>query len=225
MTLKPKNKELLVVATPIGNLGDASDRMKEVLASVGVVFAEDARVTGTLLKKFAIETRIVSVHQHTDVKKIEELLHDVEESVAYVSDAGTPGISDPGGAVVAAAVTAGFTVTPVPGPSALTAALSIAGFKTDRFRFFGFPPSKKGRKSFFESITATEEAVALYESKHRVLKTLEQLPQDRPMVLCRELTKLHETVYRGTARAILEQINTTSQKGEFVLVLAPTNWK
>ncbi|MDO8624646.1 MAG: ribosomal RNA small subunit methyltransferase I, partial [Candidatus Diapherotrites archaeon] len=145
--------------------------------------------------------------------------------VCYVSDAGTPGVSDPGGKLVAAATRAGYGVVPIPGPSAMTAALSVAGFPTEPMTFVGFPPHKKGRKTFFAETAGRSDAVVLYESTHRIMKTLAELPQDRVAFVGRELTKLHETHYRGTVREIIAQLEQTSTKGEFVIVLAPTFWK
>lgn len=140
--------------------------------------------------------------------------------MAVVTDAGTPGISDPGGMLVADAVQAGINVVPVPGVSALAAALSISGFNTQRFTFLGFPPHKKGRETFFKEIGDIDHVAVLYESTHRIEKALAQLaPLNRPLVVCRELTKLHETIYRGTAEEVLDALKATSMKGEFVIVV------
>ena len=182
-------------------------------------------MTGKLLTTYGIKTPTQTFHQHT--KDPQTLLVHLDKkctNIAYVSDAGTPGISDPGGKLVAAAVQIGMEVTAIPGPSAVATALSVCGFPTDRFTFMGFPPNKKGRNSYFKSIDDLQHTVALYESKHRIIKTLEQLPQDRHMMLGRELTKMHETMYRGKAPEVINQLNETSQKGEFVIVLAPKQW-
>ena len=217
---------LSIVATPIGNLTDLSPRAREVLASVDLVLCEDTRVTKKLLDAFEIHTPVDSLHQHTTQKDIDDLVVRLTngENMAYVSDAGTPGISDPGGKFVAEAVKRGVRVTPIPGASASLAALSVCGFPSDTFTFLGFAPNKKGRNTFFEQVAGIEHTVVLYESKHRILKTLAQLPQDRLMMVGRELTKLHETLYRGVASEILTQLDQTSQKGEFVIVLAPKKW-
>lgn len=214
---------LYVVATPLGNLTDMSERGIETLKNVDAIACEDTRVTKKLLDHFSINTPTVSYHQHSDEKKRQELVSLLlkSKSIALVTDAGTPGISDPGGKLVAAAVKVGIQTIPIPGPSALIAALSVSGFPTDKFLFTGFPPNKKGRATYFQQLAQCEQTVALYESKHRILKTLEQLPQDRLMMVGRELTKMHECLYRGTASEIIEQINKTSSKGEFVIVLAP----
>ena len=137
-----------------------------------------------------------------------------------VTDAGTPCISDPGGYLIADAVAAGVTVTAVPGASAAIAALSISGIALDRFTFVGFPPNKKGREKFFREVGEIPHAVVMYESTHRILKTLEALKAlNRKLIVCRELTKLHETIYRGTAEAIITELNETSVRGEFVIVV------
>lgn len=217
---------LSVVATPLGNLGDITERAVATLRASDVICCEDTRVTAKLLAAYHIRTTLVSLHEHTDdatIARVVGMLHDGKQ-VSYVSDAGTPGVSDPGGKLVAAAVSAGHRVIPIPGPSAMTAALSVCGFPTEPFTFVGFPPHKKGRKSFFDDIAARDEAIVLYESTHRIMKTLGELPQGRVAFVGRELTKLHETHYRGTVRDIVAQLETTSTKGEFVIVLAPASW-
>lgn len=223
----PEQGTLYVVATPIGNLQDLSPRAREILATVNAVICEDTRVTSTLLKRMQVDTRTLSIHQHSSDSEIQNIIDTIRagDDLAYVSDAGTPNISDPGGKLVARAADAGINVVPIPGPSAILAALSVCGFPADRFLFLGFPPHKKGRNSYFEEIAMREETIVLFESKHRIEKTLSQLPQDRLMMIGRELTKLHETIYRGTAPEILDQLQSESTKGEFVIVLAPKKWK
>lgn len=219
--------KLYIVATPIGNLKDLSPRAVEVLSTVSVIYCEDTRVTKKLLDAYKIETPTLSLHQHSsdsEVVKAVKRIVDGEPAV-YVSDAGTPGISDPGGKLVAVAVKEDIDISPIPGPSASIAALSVCGFPADTFTFLGFPPNKKGRNKFFEKLSNIEHTVVLYESKHRILKTLAELPQDRRIMLGRELTKMHETLYRGNAPEVLAKLELTSQKGEFVIVLAPKNWK
>ena len=218
---------LYIVATPIGNLRDMSERAKATLASVHVVLCEDTRVTGRLLNAHDITTEMMSYHQHSGqmkTKKIIDLL-DGGKDLALVTDAGTPAISDPGGKLVQALV-ANFgeqlSIVPIPGASAVTAALSASGFPSDQFVFMGFPPHKKGRESYFDRVAAQDMTVAFYESTHRIMKTMESLGQrigDRPIVVARELTKLHETIYRGTAQEVTEQLESTSIKGEFVVIL------
>ncbi|OGL66452.1 16S rRNA (cytidine(1402)-2'-O)-methyltransferase [Candidatus Uhrbacteria bacterium RIFCSPHIGHO2_01_FULL_63_20] len=220
---------LYVVATPIGNLSDLSDRAKRTLSSVDAVLCEDTRVTAKLLAVIGAKRTLVSLHQHSDERKLKEVVARLEagESLALVTDAGTPGISDPGGILVEAVVAAlgdEARIIPIPGPSALVTALSVSGFPSDRFAFLGFPPHKKGRQTYFKELAGIETTVVLYESTHRILKTLRELEQavsKRPVVVCRELTKLHETVYRGTASEVTKRLESTSIRGEFVIVVAP----
>lgn len=213
---------LYVVATPIGNLGDVTERAKRVLNDVDVVLCEDTRVTAKLMAHLQIRPTLRSFHEHTDDlarrKLVDELVSGID--MALVTDAGTPCISDPGGFLIADAVAAGVVVTSVPGASAAIAALSISGIPLDRFTFVGFPPNKKGREKFFREVGDISHAVVMYESTHRILKTLEALKSlDRKLIVCRELTKLHETIYRGTADSILTQLDDTSIRGEFVIVV------
>ncbi|MDA0208012.1 MAG: 16S rRNA (cytidine(1402)-2'-O)-methyltransferase [bacterium] len=215
--------ELFIIATPIGNIADLSHRAIETMKRVDILLCEDNRITGSLLHKLGIKVETTSIHQHSDDAQIRELLS-LYKTIGYVSDAGTPGVADPGGKVVQIAREQNFKISPIPGPSALTAALSIAGFPTDRFLFMGFPPQKKGRTAYFQDIAASDRAVGLYESKHRIEKTLSELPQNRYMLAGRELTKLHESIYTGTAPEIIQQLNASSSKGEFVLILAPKHW-
>lgn len=220
---------LFVVATPIGNLQDMSERAKATLASVHTIFCEDTRVTGKLLSAYGITTKTASYHQHSGQSKVKKIIELIEEGndLALVTDAGTPAISDPGGKLVEALVQhfgVDLNIVPIPGPSAIIAALSIAGVSGDEFQFLGFPPHKKGRTAFFDRLTAIKCTTLLYESTHRIFKTLDQIQErcpDRALVVCRELTKLHETIYRGTAEEVTTQLKSTSIKGEFVIVLAP----
>lgn len=218
---------LYIVATPIGNMSDLSERAIKTLREVDLIVAEDTRVSGLMLSRLEIKKPLVSLHQHSDQRKIQEVVERMKqgESVAVVTDAGTPTISDPGGILVAEAVKAEVPVSPIPGPSAAITALSVSGFPADRFTFVGFPPAKKRRQAFFDEVAQIESTVVIYESKHRIIKTLEALPQDRHAMLARELTKLHETFYRGTVAEITEKLAKDTNKGEFVLVLAPTFWK
>ena len=230
---------LYVVATPIGNLSDLSERAKSTPASVSMILCEDTRVTGKLLSHYKIKTPMMTYHQHSgDVatKRVLELLKEGKD-LALVTDAGTPGISDPGGKLISSIIKREqegksfshmrniFTsISPVPGPSALVAALSVAGVPAVEFVFLGFPPNKKGRQSFFDRLCVIESTAVIYESTHRILKTLEEISRRVPgrhLIVCRELTKLHETIYRGTASEVTEALNWTSIKGEFVIVLAP----
>jgi 16S rRNA (cytidine1402-2'-O)-methyltransferase len=215
---------LYVVATPIGNLGDVTERARAILDDVDVVLCEDTRVTSKLMASLKIRPSLRAFHEHTDAlarkKIVDELVGGA--TMAIVTDAGTPGISDPGGFLVADAVGAGVKVVPIPGASAIIAALSVAGIALDRFTFMGFPPNKKGREKFFGEVGAIGHAVVMYESTHRIAKTLEQLaPLNRSLIVFRELTKIHETIYRGTAASILADLERTSSRGEFVIVVAP----
>lgn len=218
---------LYIVATPIGNLADITSRAVATLGACDVVCCEDTRVTAKLLAHLGIQKRTLTLHQHSSDASMYNVMQLLEQgkNICLVTDAGTPGISDPGGKVVAAASKAGFTVTPIPGPSALVTALSVCGFPAERFTFLGFPPQKKGRAGFFAYVDSLEDVVVLYESTHRISKTLAELPKGRPLVLCRELTKLHETIYRGISDEVAAQLDATSTKGEFVIVLGPKHWR
>lgn len=213
---------LYVVATPIGNLGDVTERAKEIFAHVEIVLCEDTRVSSKLMAHLQVRPTLVAFHEHTDQlarkKIVDQLVSGID--MAIVTDAGTPCISDPGGFLVADAVAAGVKVSPIPGASAAIAALSIAGIALDRFTFVGFPPNKKGREKFFREIGEIDHAVVMYESTHRIVKTLEAMKGlHRKLIVCRELTKIHETIYRGTAESILDDLEKTSTRGEFVIVV------
>ncbi len=218
---------LFVVATPIGNLKDLSERAKATLASVHTVVCEDTRVTKKLMEAFGIKTPVLSYHQHSGSPKVQQVLDLLAQGhdLALVTDAGTPAISDPGGQLVEAVIERlgnAVRIVPIPGPSAVITALSVAGVSADRFIFLGFPPHKKGRQTFFDELGNYKITVVFYESTHRILKALEEIESrypDRSLVVCRELTKLHETIYRGTAKEVTEQLKSTSIKGEFVIVL------
>ncbi|MBI5913608.1 16S rRNA (cytidine(1402)-2'-O)-methyltransferase [Candidatus Azambacteria bacterium] len=220
---------LYLIATPIGNLEDITMRAVRVLREVDLVLCEDTRVTRKLLSAYDIKKPLESYHQHSTPAKL-ATIGDVLESgknIAFVSDAGTPGISDPGGMLVRAVVQRfgdGVRIVPIPGANAALAALSVSGFFTDRFRFLGFPPHKKGRKTFFRSIAEIPEAVVLYESKYRIEKALEELEQDigeRQIVVARELTKQFESIYRGTPSECLLALKNDDMRGEFVVVISP----
>ncbi len=230
---------LYVVATPIGNLEDITLRALKILKRADFVLCEDTRVTGKLLSRYEIKTSTISCHQHSDLKKINYILDLLSQgrNLALVSDAGTPVISDPGGKLVEAAVNRfgrEIKIEPIPGPSAIIAALSIAGVHADKFVFLGFPPHKKGRQKFLVKIISSEITAVVYESKHRIIKFLEELnllierkKQDDKdfnlkIIVCREITKMHEIIYRGDVNDILKEIKESNkaQKGEFVIILA-----
>ena len=219
---------LYVVATPIGNLDDLSPRACRVLGSVDLIAAEDTRRTRGLLSKFGVKTPTISYHDHNEANRSAILLKRLQdgESVALVSDAGTPLLSDPGLLLVRAAHEAGVPVVSVPGPSALSAALSVAGEPTERFVFEGFLPRRAGpRRARLQILARETGTVVLFESVHRIRKTLAELRalfgSDRPASIVRELTKLHESVYRGTLGTLTERLgDKIPLKGEFVLVIA-----
>jgi 16S rRNA (cytidine1402-2'-O)-methyltransferase len=215
---------LYVVATPIGNLKDITFRALEILKLVDFIICEDTRQTKKLLDRYQIEKPLISYHQHTKIQKIDYIINQIAQgkSCALVSDAGTPSISDPGSLLVARAVQSKIKIVPLPGPSALTAAASISGFFVDRFIFLGFPPHKKGRQKFFEQIKESIYPVIFYESPYRILKTLSQikdLVNDRQIVVCRELTKMFETVYRGSIDEVISQLEKEKIRGEFVVII------
>jgi 16S rRNA (cytidine1402-2'-O)-methyltransferase len=220
---------LYVVATPIGHLDDCSPRAQAVLKRVAVVAAEDTRHSAALFARFGIETRRLALHEHNEREATERVLERLArgEDVALISDAGTPLISDPGYRVVGAARAAGYAVSPVPGPSALIAALSVAGLPTDRFVFEGFLPAKPGaRRERLDALVAEPRTLVFYEAKHRIVETLADLAAvfggQRRAVLARELTKVHETVLDGTLEALHARVTADAdqQLGEFVLVVA-----
>ncbi|MBI4457483.1 16S rRNA (cytidine(1402)-2'-O)-methyltransferase [Candidatus Uhrbacteria bacterium] len=218
---------LSVIATPIGNLDDVSARALETLKSVDVLYCEDTRVTAKLLARYEIRVPLQSYREEVHRQKIGEIIALLADGkhVGLVSDAGTPGVSDPGSWLIRDILAAApeTIISPIPGPSAAVAALSISGFPGDEFVFLGFPPHKKGRAAFLKAAMQEPRSAVLYESTHRIEKALEALAEidpARPLVVCRELTKMHETIYRGTAVLILERLKATSTKGEFVIVIS-----
>jgi 16S rRNA (cytidine1402-2'-O)-methyltransferase len=217
---------LFVVATPIGNLEDITLRALRVLKEVALVAAEDTRRTGNLLRHYDIHTPLLSLHEHNEGARAPKLIHRLMqgESVALVTDAGTPGISDPGAQLVAAVRSAGLRVEPVPGPSAVIAAISAAGVKSDGFEFAGFAPIKaKARKQWFERLLAhsRDRAVVFFEAPHKLQRTLQELSLlvKRPIFAARELTKLHEELVTGTPMELIRLFN--QPIGEFTLVVPP----
>lgn len=219
---------LYVVATPIGNLSDLTLRAREVLATVPLVFAEDTRQAKKLLDHIGVRPRLVSYHHHTTPRQLEGLLDQLELSdAALITDAGTPGVNDPGGVLIARALDrfgAALKVVPIPGPSALITAASISGFPMDLFLFLGFPPHKKGRQTFFERVAAHEDSVIFYESPHRIMKALQTLAERQPqrkIVVARELTKQFETITRGTAAEVASALAATAPRGEYVVIVGP----
>ena len=223
---------LVLVATPIGNLGDLSGRAREVLGVVDVVCCEDTRRTRALLSASGLPAgpgRLISLHEHNEAARTPELLSWLAEgkTVALVSDAGTPAISDPGHRVVAAAVAAGFAVTTVPGPSAVLAALVVSGLETDRFCVEGFLPRKgAARRRRLEALAAEERTAVLLEAPGRTASLLRDLLEAcgvRPVAICRELTKLHEEVWRGQLDEAVSSFAERELRGEVVIVLGGAN--
>lgn len=219
---------LYVIATPIGNLEDLSPRARRVLSEVGTLIAEDTRVARGLLSGIGVPApRLVALHAHSSEKDIRDVVERLAggERCALITDAGTPGISDPGAHFLDRAYAAlpGLRVVPLPGPSAAVTALSVSGFYADRFLFLGFPPHKKGRAAFFKEVAEADETVVFYESPHRIDKTLnalaETLGPKRRICIGRELTKVYETIVRGPVAHVLEVVRAAPLKGEFVVVV------
>jgi len=221
---------LYVVATPIGNLEDITARALRILGEVDLVAAEDTRHTRKLLNHFSITTRMLSLHEHNEAQRASELIEKLQDgaSIALVSDAGTPCISDPGYRLVAACRDAGIPVASVPGPAALTTAMSIAGLPSDRFSFCGFLPAKKGaRQRELEGYRERSETLLFYEAPHRLLATLSDMHEvfggECQAAVARELTKLHEEVVRGTLDEVHEELSARDRvRGEIVILLVPS---
>ena len=215
---------LYVVATPIGNLEDISARALRILGEVDLIAAEDTRTTRKLLTRYGLHVRMVSLFDANVRRRIPQLLRELEEGkqIALVSEAGTPVISDPGALLVRAAAEAGHTVTPIPGPTAIAALLSVAGMPADKFTFLGFLPRKAGqRRRLIESIAEQPWTTVFYESPHRIIVTLEALREtlgDRDIVIGREMTKLHEEIFRGTLAEAIEHFQ--KPRGEFTVAVA-----
>jgi 16S rRNA (cytidine1402-2'-O)-methyltransferase len=226
MTDPGKKGVLYVVGTPIGNLEDLTLRALRVLKEVDLIACEDTRQTRKLLDHYGIEKPTLSYHEHNEPARAEELVSKLQQgmSVAQVSDAGMPGIADPGYRVIKLAIERGVTVVPIPGPSALTAALVGSGLATDAFEFRGFLPAKSGqRRTALEELRNAEQTVVAYEGPHRIRETLEDivavLGPGRPVVIARELTKVHEEFIRGTAAEVLEKLHGRELKGEITLLI------
>ncbi|MBH8564320.1 16S rRNA (cytidine(1402)-2'-O)-methyltransferase [Nostoc sp. CENA67] len=220
---------LYVVGTPIGNLEDMTFRAVRILQTVDLIAAEDTRHTGKLLQHFQVKTPQVSYHEHNRSSRIPELLEHLGngKAIALVSDAGMPGISDPGYELVKACIAAGITVVPIPGASAAITALSAAGLPTDRFVFEGFLPAKgQQRREHLESLQTESRTLIFYESPHRLRETLQDLAQvwgsDRQIVLARELTKFYEEFWRGTIAEAIAHYNQRDPQGEYTLLVAGT---
>jgi len=216
---------LYIISTPIGNLKDATHRSLELLSDVDLIAAEDTRRTGILLKHFEIKTPLSSFNSYNQVKKSDRLIARLKagHDLALVSDAGTPGVSDPLYYLVKAALDERVPVVSLPGPSAVLVALTVSGLPVNRFVFEGFLPRKKGRKKLIEELAQEKRTIVLFESPHRIVKTLNELYQfmgDRKAVLARELTKIHEEVIRGTLGALATKTEEQKLKGEITLVIS-----
>lgn len=227
-SLTPQPGHLYVVATPIGNLADLTDRARAILGSVDLIACEDTRTTGAMLTRLGMHRELVAYHEHNESEMAERLAEQLAagKSIAIVSDAGTPTLSDPGFRVVRAARRRGLPVVPVPGASAMLAVLSASGLPTNGFLFVGFlPPKSAARISFFEKYREFDYTLALYESCHRIDKAVDEivttLGVDRVVCVAKEVTKLHEKFFVGRAGDVQAQLAKASLKGEFVLLIAP----
>lgn len=224
-----QSSTLYVVPTPIGNLADITHRSIHLLSQVELILCEDTRVSQKLLKHYNIDTPTKSYHMHNEHRTVDRIVEQLQQgmSMALISDAGTPAISDPGFLLVRACLQSGVNVTSLPGPTAFVPALVQSGFPTDRFVFEGFLPHKKGRKSRLSQLAEETKTIVLYESPHRILKTLAQCAQvmgpDRQASISRELTKAFEETVRGTLEELEAHFTAHTPKGEFVLIIQGKN--
>ncbi len=219
---------LYVVPTPIGNLEDITLRALNVLKGVDVIAAEDTRTTKFLLDHYGIQKPLLSFYSHNEQVRVPQIIQKLKsgDSVALVSDAGTPGISDPAHSIIAASIENNINIIPLPGATAFVPALVISGFSTHEFVFEGFLPHKKGRRTKLERLKDEERTIILYESVHRIQKTLQEVLEyfgDRNVVVVRELTKKFEEITRGKVSAVLQEFASRVMKGEFVLVIEGKN--
>ena len=217
--------KLYIVSTPIGNLDDITFRAVEVLKSVDLIACEDTRRTLILLEKFNLAKKLVSYYNYNERQRAEELISHLKsgKNIALVSDSGTPGISDPGYILIKRAIEEDIQVIPIPGPTAFVSALVVSGLPMDEFVFVGFLPHKKGRKTKLQRLAQEERTIILYESPHRLLKTLNEILEifgDREIAVAKELTKVHEEVFRGKVSEVLNKLTPDKIKGEFVIVIS-----
>lgn len=218
--------KLYIIGTPIGNLADITERAKEILSSVDLILCEDTRHTSKLLQHLKINKKLVSWHQHSRAPKLDQVKNYLAagQQLALVTDAGTPGIADPGGYLVQEIAKLGYEIEPIPGPSALTTALSVCGLPTDQFLFLGFLPHKKGRQTMIREIINSKYTVVVYESVHRIQKLISELitadlGEKRRVVLGKELTKVFAQLFRGSISQIQQQLTKEIIKGEWVVII------
>ena len=222
-----KQGKLFIVATPIGNLEDITLRALRVLKEVDLILCEDTRVTKKLLDRYEIQKPLLSYHHHSKLSRVEKIIEHLEngKNLALVSDAGTPGVSDPGNELVDRIthnIKQKVDIIPIPGPSAISAIASIAGINMNKFYFLGFPPHKKGRETFFRQVAESKYPVIYFESPHRFLKNIELLSKFKPdakLIVGRELTKIFEEIVRGEIGEIREKWEKEKIRGEFVIIV------
>lgn len=220
--------KLYIVATPIGNLDDITFRAVEILKQVDIIACEDTRRTKTLLEKYGIAKKLVSYYNYNEWQRAEELISELKSNkdVALVSDSGTPGISDPGYVLIKKAIEENIVIVPIPGPTAFVCALVASGLPMNEFTFVGFLPHKKGRKTKISQLAQEERTLIIYESPHRILKTLNELLEhfgDREIAVAKELTKIHEEFFRGKISDVLKKLTPDKIKGEFAIVVSGKN--
>ncbi len=219
------NGKLYIIPTPIGNLADITLRALETLKKMDIVYAEDTRQALKLFKHYQIETPLKSYHQYNEHSIKQSIIKQLKQGnqIGLVSDAGTPGISDPGFLIVRECLKNDIEVECLPGATALIPAIVVSGFPCERFVFEGFLPHKKGRKKKIQEIAESDTTCVLYESPHRIIKTLKELHEcignEKPVCVCRELTKLHESIYRGSFQDVIETLEKQPVKGEIVIVV------
>lgn len=221
---------LYIVSTPIGNMKDITLRALEILKDADFIACEDTRVSSNLLKHYDIHKELISVNAFNEKNKLDYVITRIKQVnyAVLISDAGTPGFSDPGLRLTSAAIKEGINVVPVPGPTAMAAALTISGLPLDAFVFEGFLPQKKGRQKKLKELSAEERTIVVYESVYRIEKLLNELQEympERHIVVCRELTKMFEETWRGKPAEIIAEMPHKTIKGEFAVVIAPKDYK
>jgi 16S rRNA (cytidine1402-2'-O)-methyltransferase len=224
------NKTIYIVSTPIGNLKDITIRALEILEETDFILCEDTRVTSKLIKRYNISKELVSFNAYSEKKKIPSVIERIRkgDTCVLVSDAGTPAISDPGVRLISQAIKEGIKIVPIPGPTAFTAALTISGLPSDSFVFEGFLPQKKGRQKKLKELAEEKRTIVIYESTYRIKKLIDDLVDyfsERYVVVCRELTKKFEETWRGYPSELKNHLEEKKIKGEFVVIIAPTDWK